>query len=318
MRLDDYKPRPEQLEWLLDSDPAIRWQVMRDLAGEAPNAIAAERARVASDGWGARLLALQGPDGNWGDGVSKPKWYCTLHTLQLLRLMGLDPASDQARRAVELLRDKFSWGPEFGNTSFFEGEVEPCINGGVLALGAYFGEVSERIVDRLLGEQLRDGGWNCEAPKSTRSSFHTTICVLEGLLEYENAKGANAVVAEARMRGQEYLLERRMFKKLSTGEAINSKWTRFSFPTAWHYDILRGLDYLRSASVRPDERVHEAVGLVAASQHDGRWLLWNPQLDPPRWWESPLDFDLEDEGKPSRWITLRALRVLRWYGTTGA
>ena len=311
MRLNDAAP----LEWLLDSDPAIRWQVMRDLTGDTPTAIAAERSRVASDGWGARLLALQGPGGNWGDGASKPRWHSTLYTLLLLRDMGLDPASEQARRAIGLVRDKFTWGPEFGSASYFEGETEPCINGGVLALGAYFGEAGDRLADRLLGEQLADGGWNCEAPKSRRSSFHTTICVLEGLLEYEKAMGATSAVTEARIRGQEYLLERRMFRRRSTGEMVDPKWVRFSFPPTWHYDILRGLDYLRNAGVGPDDRVGEAVELVAAArQPDGRWLLQNPHPDPPRWWKYPIDFDMEGgEGSPSRWITLRALRVLRWY-----
>jgi hypothetical protein len=315
MHLDDYAPRPAQLRWLLDSDPAIRWQVMTDLTGEAPSAIEAERSCVASQGWGARFLALQGLDGNWGDGNSKPKWHSTMYTLLLLRDMGLDSTSEQARRAVGLVCDKVTWGAEFGNASFFEGEIEPCINGGVLALGGYFGEASDRLVARLLSEQLEDGGWNCEAPKSRRSSFHTTICVLEGLLEYEKAKGATAAVTEARTRGQEYLLERRMFRRLSTGEVVERKWTHFSFPTTWHYDVLRGLDYLRSAGVQPDERVRETVELVATTrQLDGRWLLHNPHPDPPRWWSSPIDFDMEGgEGKASHWNTLRALRVLRWY-----
>jgi hypothetical protein len=314
MRLHDAPPRPAQLQWLLDSDPAIRWQAMRDLTVASPDAIAAERSRIASEGWGARLLALQGPDGNWGDGGSTPKWHSTLYTLQLLRAMGLDPGSEEARRAVGLVRAKVTWGPEFGDASFFEGEVEPCINGGVLALGGYFGESGDRLVDRLLGEQLADGGWNCEAPKSRRSSFHTTICVLEGLLAHEKAKGAGAAATEARMRGQEYLLERRMFRRRSTGEVADRKWMHFSFPATWHYDVLRGLDYLRSAGVEPDERVGGAVELVAGSgQQDGRWLLQYPHPDPPRWWRYPIDFEIEDEGKASRWNTLRALRVLDWH-----
>ncbi len=307
------------IEWLLDSDPSIRWQVMRDVTEEPNEIVAAERSRIASEGWGARLLALQGLDGAWGDGISKPKWQSTLYSLLLLRNMGLDSTSEQARRAVGLVRDKFTWGPEFGDASFFEGEVEPCINGGVLALGSYFGEASDRLVDRLLDEQLEDGGWNCEAPKSQRSSFHTTICVLEGLLEYEKAKGATVVATAARTRGQEYLLERRMFRKRSTGEVVEPKWMRFSFPTNWHYDVLRGLDYLRSAGIEPDERVTEAVELVAKSQRqDGRWLLQYPHPDPPRWWSYPIDFEMEDgEDKPSRWITLHALRVLDWYSARG-
>ena len=316
------KPKKSVMQWLLDSDPSIRWQVMRDLIGEPDEVVAAERSRVASEGWGARLLDLQRQDGTWGDDTSTRKWESTLHTLLLLRDMGLDPSSERARTAVGLVRDKFTWGPEFGDAPFFEGEVEPCINGGVLELGSYFGETRDRLLDRLLGEQLVDGGWNCEAERgSVRSSFHTTICVLEGLLEYEKAKGPTAAVTDARVRAQEYLLERRMFRRLSSGEVIKDRkrppvqgrdWTRFSFPTTWHYDVLRGLDYLRSAGVEPDKRVAEAVGLVAKRRHqNGRWPLHDPHPD-------PVHLDMEGgAGKPSRWNTLRALRVLNWYSAQG-
>ena len=297
------------MRWLLDSDPSIRWQVMRDLGGEANDAVAAERSRIASEGWGAKLLDRQRPDGKWGDGTSEPQWASTLHTLLLLRVMGLDPGSARTRAMVRVVRDRVTWGPEFGDSPFFDGEVEPCINGGTLALGSYFGESSDRLVDRLLGEQLKDGGWNCEAERgSVRSSFHTTICVLEGLLEYEKAKGANAAVTNARARAHEYLLERRMFRRLSTGKVIDPSWTRFCFPTTWHYDVLRGLDYLRGAGVECDERVAEAIGLVLKRQHqNGRWPLHKPHAD-------PIHLDMEGgQGKPSRWNTLRALRVLSWW-----
>src|SRR5262245_53293247 len=193
-----WKPKPTVMKWLLDSDPSIRWQVMRDLGDEPDDVVAAERSRVASEGWGAELLDRQRPDGKWGDGTSDPPWASTLHTLLLLRQMGPDPGSERTRKAVSLIRDRVTWGPEFGDSPFFEGEVEPCINGGALALGAYFGEASDRLVDRLLGEQLQDGGWNCEAERgSVRSSFHTTICGLEGLLAYEKANGAAAAVTSA-------------------------------------------------------------------------------------------------------------------------
>ena len=297
------------MQWLLDSDPSIRWQVMRDLTGEPAEVVAAERSRVALEGWGAQLLGQQRLDGNWGDDIATPHWRSNLYTMLLLRDLGLDPTSERARKAVALVRDRVTWGPEFGNSPFFEGEVEPCINGGVLALGGYFGETSDRLVDRLLSEQLTDGGWNCEAERgSVRSSFHTTICVLEGLLDYEKAKSATAAVTDARDRAQEYLLERRMFRRLSSGEVIEPKWTRFTFPTMWHYDVLRSLDYLRSAGVKPDERVAEAVRLVAERrQPDGRWLLDEPH-------RNAVYDDLEGgAGQPSRWNTLRALRVLDWY-----
>jgi hypothetical protein len=302
---------------------------MRDLTHEPDEVVAAERARVATEGWGARLLALQGADGRWGGAAWNHGWNSTMHVLMLLRDMGLDPASDQARRAVGLVRDHVTWkgcGPqECDDNSFFAGEVEPCINGQVGVVGAYFaqdiavGEANRGIIDRLLVEQLPDGGWNCEADNgSTRSSFNTTICVLEALLEHELAVGGNPQVTAARLRGQKYLLERRLFRRLSTGEVIErdrkggAVWTRFAFPTWWHYDVLRGLEYLRRAGVTPDERVAEAIDLVASKRDgEGRWPL---EVRYPG--VMPVEID-EGEGRPSRWNTLRALRVLDWYSTRG-
>jgi hypothetical protein len=309
----------EIIRWLLDSDPSISWQVMRDLTDARANEVAAERARVATEGAGARLLALQSPDGRWGGAAWNRGWDSTMHVLWLLREMGLERASDEARRAVRLVRERVTWqgcGPqEAAANPFFAGEVEPCINGQVGAIGAYFGEDVRSIVDRLLAEQLPDGGWNCEAANgSKRSSFNTTICVLEALLEYERAVGGGPAVPEARLRGQEYLLERRLFHRRSTGEVIErdrkggAAWTRFAFPTWWHYDVLRGLEYLRRADVAPDARVVDAIDLVESKRgDDGRWLL-----DTQYPGIMPVQTD-EGEGRPSRWNTLRALRVLDWY-----
>lgn len=313
------KPTSSVIRWLLDSDPSIRWQAMRDLTDAPDEEVAAERARVATEGAGARLLALQAPDGRWGGAAWNRGWDSTMHVLSLLREMGLDPESSEARRAVGLVRDRVTWqgcGPqEADDNPFFAGEVEPCINGQVAASGAYFGQDVRGIVDRLLGEQLADGGWNCEAPNgSMRSSFNTTICVLEALLEHERTGGGSPALTAARLRGQEYLLERRLFRRRSTGEVIerdrmgDAAWTRFAFPTWWHYDVLRGLEYLRRAGVAPDERVAEAIDLVASKRDgDGLWLL---ETQYPG--KMPVETD-EGEGQPSRWNTLRALRVLDWY-----
>lgn len=294
------------IEWLLDSDPSIRWQVMRDLIQESAEAVAAERARIATVGWGAQLLAHQSPDGTWWRETDPWPFKSTIFVLTQLMELGLDPASEEAKRAFAPVRELSTWWTVDGKR-FFDGETEACINGRILATGAYFGEPSDRLVDQLLSEQLADGGWNCEAPPSKRSSFHSTICVLEGLLAYEQAKGANAAVTEARRRAEEYLLERRLFRSRSTGEVIDPKWLRFTYPTTYHYDVLRGLDYLRSAGVRPDERVAEAVALVAAGRdQEGRWPLVEAHAD----W---IGFAMETEvGRPSRWITLRAMRVLDW------
>lgn len=308
----------EVLDWLLDSDPSIRWQVLRDLKDAAPAEVNAERARVAVHGWGARLLALQGSDGQWDGGTYYPAsfdetapgqpWTATTYSLLLLREFGLEPGSDQARRAVALVGGNSRW--DEGGQPFFQGEVEPCINGMTVALGAYFGENVDGVVARLLGEQLDDGGWNCEAENgSTRSSFATTIDVLEGLLEYERATGGSPAAVAARQRGEEYLLERRLFRRKSTGDVVDEEWLQFSYPTRWFYDVLRGLEYFRVLGDTPDERVGEAVDVVRSKQQpDGTWLLENTH--PGR-----IHFAMEDgDGRPSRWNTLRALRVLRWDG----
>src|SRR5712692_2041465 len=249
---DAPKPNRSVIQWLLDSDPSIRWQAMRDLIGAPAEEVAAERARVATEGAGARLLALQRADGSWAGAAWNRGCDSTMHVLSRLRELGLDPASDEARRAVGLVRDRVRWrgwdwdgtwrGWEFVGNPFFAGEVEPCINGQVAASGAYFGQDVQRIVDRLLGEQLPDGGWNCEAANgSTRSSFNTTICVLEALLAYELAGG----------------------------------------------------------------RMAEAIELVESKRDgDGRWPLENQH---PGTMAVEVD---EGEGRPSRWNTLRALRVL--------
>jgi hypothetical protein len=313
-----YAPKTERavIQWLLDSDPSIRWQVMRDLVSSPAEEVAAERARVATEGAGARLLALQAADGRWGGAAWNRGWNSTLHVLMLLRDLGLDPASDQARRATDLVRDRVTWkgcGPqECELNAFFDGEVEPCINGQVAAVGAYFGQNVRSLIARLLAEQLPDGGWNCEAASgSTRSSFNTTICVLEALLAYERAGGGSQEIIEVRLRGQEYLLERRLFRRRSTGEVIErdrkggSEWTRFAFPTWWHYDVLRGLEYLCSAGVAYDERMAEAIELVASKRNGDE--LWPLETRYPG--VMPIEMD-EGEGQPSQWNTLRALRVL--------
>ncbi len=295
------------VSWLLDSDPALRWQVLRDLADAPAEEVAAERSRVAREGWGAQLLAAQEPDGRWGGGTFFPEWTSTESSLRLLYRFGLDPASDEARRAIAPVHEAARWEYDPG-MRFFDGEVEPCINGRTVAIGSYFGQDVRGIVDRLLGEQMADGGWNCEQERgSTRGSFDTTLNVLEGLLEFERSTGPDADVAAARLRGEEYLLDRRLLRRLSDGRLPQARWLAVGFPHSWHYEVGRVLDYLRLTRAAPDERMTEAIDILAAKR------------DPQGWWplehayHSALPVDLgEVEGQPSRWITLRVLRVMRW------
>jgi hypothetical protein len=312
------------IDWLLEGDPAIRWQVLRDLTDASSGEVAAERARVEHEGWGARLLALEGADGLWDGGACFPAgysggepgqpWTATMHTLQTLQILGLDPACPAARRAIALVGEHGRW--EHAGQRYFDGEVEPCINGRTIETGTYFGLDVVAIVERILVERLADGGWNCEAENgSVRSSFDTTIDVLDGLLEFERATGGSVAVSEARRGGEQYLLERSLFRRKSTGEVVNPAYLDFAFPYYWRYDVLRALDYFRSSGADPDPRMAEAVEVVLSKQQpDGRWLL--DRIHPGR-----VHFDLEDAvGAPSRWNTLRALRVLDWWdrGTRAA
>jgi len=306
------------LEWLLDAEPAIRWQAMRDLTDAPTDQVAAERARLATVGWGARLLALRREDGLWATGTPDTEWISLL-ALLMLRDMGLDASGNEARTAIALVRDNATYhsrGPWHGNP-VFAGEVEPCINGRVVTVGSYFGQDVTGLVERLLGEQMADGGWNCEQENgSTRGSFHTTINVLEALLEHARATGGSAEVTSALERGHEYLLERRMLRRLSSGKLIDPAFTLFSFPTGYHYDALRGLDHLRAAGVTPDARVAEAIDVVRSKRDaEGRWPLENPhEVELVNARVRDLEFGMDErEGQPSHWNTLRAMRVLDWY-----
>jgi hypothetical protein len=314
------------IDWLLlDSDPAIRWQVLRDLLDAPADQVAAERARVETEGWGARLLAMRDVDGQWDGGACFPRriaddwragiqpdfstgqpWTSTLPTLMLLRDLGLDPESPAARTTTALVAANCRW--EHDGQAFFDGEVEPCINGRTLSIGAYFGADVDGLVSRLLDDQLADGGWNCESENgATVSSFDSTICVLEGLLEYERS-GGHVAVAESRRRAEEYLLQRQLFRRKSTGEVPAQRWLQFSWPPRWHYDVLRAVDHFRLTGEGPDSRIAEAVQLVRDKRRpDGTWMLENTH-------PGETQFEFEDgDGQPSRWNTLRALRILDWY-----
>jgi hypothetical protein len=307
------------IEYLMDGDPAIRWQVMRDLTDAPADAVAAERARVATEGWGARLLAEQGADGLWDGGTYRPGWVdedrpffdawsATHFSLQSLVEYGVDPASPEARRALALVRENARW--EYNGERYFQGEIEPCINGTALAVGAYFGEDAAPIADTVLATQHRDGGWNCwEEDSAKPGSFHSTINALEGLWAWEQAAGGTEELRAARLRGEEYLLERRLFRRRSTGEAADPRMTMLSAPVRWYHDVLRGLEYFRLARPERDPRCADAIAVLRAKQSpSGLFPLENTHQGP-----TLFGLDAESEGFPSRWVTLRALRVLRWW-----
>ena len=292
----------------------IRWQVMRDLLDAPARTVERERQKVATEGWGARLLARQDPVGTWAGGMYTPKWTSTTYTMLLLRDLGLPPDNPQAYRACALLLDRGFYTD--GGISFGWGASETCVTGMALSILCHFQYDDERldaIADHLLGQQMTDGGWNCRGPYgATHSSVHTTISVLEGLRLYElHRRRKLRAIRAAQGRGREFLLVHRLYRSHRTGAVIKPVFLRFSFPPRWHYDVLRALDHFQSVRAKRDRRLAEAIDVVhRARMPDGRWLLRNR-------YKGNVFFELERPGAPSRWNTLRALRVLRWWGDTG-
>jgi hypothetical protein len=314
-------PTDGVIQWLLGGDPAIRWQTLRDLVGAPPRTVERERARVARDGWGARLLARQDPGGTWASrrssdgGLYSPKWISTTYTMLLLRDFGLTAGNRQARKACRLLLDgglQPDGGINYGLWARWTRRSETCVTGMVLSILAYFGHEDARLdtlADHLLDQQMEDGGWNCQRPEgATHASVHTTISVLEGLRLYELHRGRKPrAVQAAQRRGREFLLVHRLFRSHRTGEVIKPVFTRFAFPPRWHYDVLRALDHFQAVGAPRDRRLADAIDLVHYSRsEDGRWPLQQVH-------RGKTYFELERMGAPSRWNTLRALRVLKWW-----
>ena len=314
------------IAWLLDSDPTLRWQVERDLLNAAPAVWEATRARVATEGFGARLLALQDSDGQWAGGSFFPAdfhfhgleaakggqpWTATTWTLNALREWGLDSSILRERRTAELLGENSRWN--YNDLPYWSGEVDCCINAWTVANGVWLGVDVTGIVDWFLEHQLPDGGWNCEwVDGSTRSSFHSTLNSLKGLLAYEVTTGDSAAVTAARRAGEEYLLQRRLFRRLSTGEPVAEWVDQFAYPFRWSYNVLNAAEYFRQASQvdrrHPDSRMHDAIVLIrAAESPDRTWL--QAGRHPGRVW-----FEVDARaGEPSKWLTLYATRVLGWW-----
>ena len=297
----------EVVDWLLEADPAIRWQVQRDLLGEPKKRWHAEQARVAREGWGARLLAERGSDGRWGRGLYTPKWTSTTYSLLELRRLGLPGEHAAARESAAILLDRSVWlaGPR-------NDYWEACIAGFALSLASWFAvetKAREALLEQVLDAQMPDGGWNCrQARGATHSSFHTTINVLEGLRDYVAARGPRSKqVRAAEARAQQFFCAHQLYRSHRTGRVVDEKMTRMPFPPRWRHDVLRTLDYFRAAGAPRDPRLSDAIDVVLAKRGaDGRWPQQQPQSG--RTW-----FTMEPVGKPSRWNTLRALRVLRWW-----
>lgn len=301
----------DPVDWLLDGDPSVAWQTQRDLLDAGRADWEPTRHLVSKEGWGRRLLDAQDPAGTWGGGLYQPKWTSTHYTLLLLRRLGLDPSSEAAIAGCRRLLDDADWVD--GGVSYWSGRLlaEKCVNGMVLSIASYFDVGDERVDDiagYLIGGALADGGWNCQDHQggTNHSSFHTTISVLEGLLEWKARTGrrdGDLAMAAA----HEFMLSHRLFRSHTTGEVISESWTKFAFPPRWHYDVLRGLDHLRDAHAQRDPRAEEAVGHVRQRRRkDGRWPIG------PRY-SGDVFFRMETGSDGGRWNTLRALRVLRWW-----
>ncbi len=305
------KTESDIIQWLMEGDPAVRWQTQRDLLSEPPHLFEKERALTSTQGWVARFLGLQDPEGTWGGGLYSPKWISTTYTMLTLRYLGLPSQHPQALKACELLLENGFFPDEGINFSRHAKQSETCITGMVLSLLAYFRYPDERVhrvAEHLLNQQMADQGWNCRSHLgATHSSFHTTISALEGLREYELAYPENAgPIQEAQARGREFLLIHKLYRSHRTGEIVSERMTRFPFPPRWYYDVLRALDYFQSVNAEHDQRLNDAIELLFKRRRkDGRW----PQYRGP---SGVRHFEMEKAGQPGRMNTLRAMRVLKW------
>lgn len=307
-----YPVRPDRdlSAWLFEGDASIRWQAMADLFHSPPQEVANERAKVATEGWGAQLLSYQDDDGLWGGALYSPKWTSTTYTLLLLERLGLDFSNAQARKGTEILwhsASNFDGGLNLAKTI---SEPETCITGMLVFLASTFGDVTEAVDDSvawLLGQQLADGGWNCESIRSgsLHGSFHTSITVLEALDRYERS-GGSVSVAQSTDLGREFFLAHQLYRSHRTGEPVDHSFRRFPFPPQWHFDIMRGLEHFRATGSAADDRLSDAINCVASSRRsDGTWPMFRPYAG-HQW------LKMESRG-PSRWSTLRAYRVLSWW-----
>ncbi len=298
------------IDWLLAGDSSVRWQVMRDLLGMPHDRWAAERALVATQGWGRQLLAAQDPDGRWAGALYSPKWTSTTYTLLLLERLGLERGDARALAGVRQLWESARWYGGGLTLAKSIREPETCITGMLVLLAAAFGHDDPRVdstVDWLVGQQLADGGWNCESIRrgSSHGSFHTSITVLEALSAYERC-GGSVPVASAMAAGRRFFVDHRLYRSHRTGEVVDPAFAQFPFPPQWHFDVMRGLEHFRAAGADRDDRLEAAIEEVRrARRADGTWPRYRPY--PGRYW-----FALEEHG-PSRWSTLRAMRVLTWW-----
>jgi hypothetical protein len=290
---------------------------LRDLVGAAERAVKQERNKISRSGWGSRLLGKQDSAGTWAGGQSSdgglysPKWISTTYTMLMLRDFGLPPQSRPAQKACKLLLEQ-GQQRDGGINYGWRGRSETCITGMILSVLSYFEYDDARldiIAGRLLEQQMPDGGWNCRSPfGATHSSVHTTISALEGLRHYELHRGRDLrAVRAAQRHGREFLLIHRLFRSHRTGEVIKPIFTQFSFPPRWHYDILRALDHFQAVNAPRDQRLADAIEIVYNTRRaDGRWILQNR-------YKGKTYFEMERLGAASRWNTLRALRVLKWW-----
>ncbi len=312
MVFERYNPdrMADTTRWLLEGDPAVRWQVQRDLLDRAPRTWKATQRHVAREGWGARLLTLRSEDGTWGGGLYGPKWISTFYTLRLLTQLGVSPEQPEAVASCRLLLEQGV--TDSGGVSLWSGKwTDTCVTGMLLWMASWFGFAGDPLVQRmvawLLEEQMQDGGWNCDRGKGAKhSSFHTTISTLEGLAAFQGTSKRSAEVLTAMKAAQGFFLVHQLYRSERTGAVVRPSFALFSFPPRWYFDVLRGLEHFSNIDAPWDSRLADPVEvLIRRRGTSGRWKAQNKHT-------GKRHFELEPARQPSRMNTLRALRVLRW------
>jgi hypothetical protein len=305
----------EIISWLLEGDVSIQYQTHRDLLDtDKPNL----RKKIESEGWGLQFLSYRQQNGHWGRGFYQPKWTSSHYTLLDLKNLNIPTNNKSIRETLNII---------FENEKGADGGILPigtikksdvCVNGMVLNYSSYFHtkeELLKSIVDFLLSEEMSDGGFNCQSNRkgAVHSSLHSTLSVLEGISEYERNGYSYRLneLKNAKLKSQEFILMHRLFRSDRTGDVINPNFLKLYYPSRWYYDILKALDYFRVSKVKYDKRMDDAINVILEKRTvDGQWKLASKH-------PGQTHFEMEKSGKPSRWNTLRVLRVLRHFDIHG-
>ena len=300
------------IDWLLEGDVSLQYQVWRDLLGADKKKL---QSRIANEGWGNKILSKRNSDGHWGDRFYQPKWISTHYTLLDLRNLNLPSNNEIVQETIELvLQNNMAddGGIRLGPSTSQHSDV--CVNGMFLNYASYFKTPEKKlhsIIDSILNEIMPDGGFNCRTTRSgaKHSSLHSTISVLEGFVEFQKAgyRYRKEEILSAQKSSIEFILVHQLFLSDKTGHIINKDFLKLTYPCRWKYDILRAMDFFQYAGIERDHRMKATIDVLKTKRNkEGTWNMQAAH-------SGQVHVNMEKAGQPSRWNTMRVLRVMKHF-----